>query len=192
MHSLVCAAGGVFPHHASASSAGPAAATGTHPTPTLFKLPVACKVPYHPLPLALGVARYPPYPCQLCWRYGSPGASAQAWREHNSAARGSRRARSAETRPSLSAVPPEGPTSIASRVEELASFGETSSVSECTRHSPVSMCNGCDSGLLVVPDTCVAGRDASQVVCTQRVPRSFFVTSYRVSVCHTPKRVAFS
>ena len=41
-------------------------------------------IPYHPLPLAPGVARYPPYPYQLCWRYGSRGASAQAWREHNS------------------------------------------------------------------------------------------------------------
>ena len=29
-------------------------------------------------------------------------------------------------------------------------------VSECTWHSPVSMCPRCDSGLLVAPDTCVA------------------------------------
>ena len=36
-----------------------------------------------PLPLAPGVSRYPPYPCQLSWRYGSPGASAQRQQQLN-------------------------------------------------------------------------------------------------------------
>ena len=62
MHSLVCAAGGVFPHHASASSASPAAATGTHPTPTLLRSPLACKVPYHPLPPHKSVYMHLPTP----------------------------------------------------------------------------------------------------------------------------------
>ena len=40
-------------------------------------------IPYHPLPLALGVAGYPPYPCHrvLALLDGSSGAPAQAWRE---------------------------------------------------------------------------------------------------------------
>ena len=44
----------------------------------------------------------------------------------------------------------------------------------------------CDSGQLsVARDTC------RMSVCTQRVPPSFFVTSYSDSVCLTPKCVAF-
>ena len=62
MHSLVCAAGGVFPHHASASSASPPTATGTHPTPTLLRSPLPCKVPYHPLPPRASVYTHLPTP----------------------------------------------------------------------------------------------------------------------------------
>ena len=62
MQSLVCAAGGNSPHHTSASSASPATAASTHPTPTLFKLPVACKVPYHPLPPRASVYIHLPTP----------------------------------------------------------------------------------------------------------------------------------
>ena len=62
MQSLVCATGGNSPHHTSASSASPATAASTHPTPTLFKLPVACKVPYHPLPPRASVYIHLPTP----------------------------------------------------------------------------------------------------------------------------------
>ena len=51
-----------IPHHTSASSASPATAASTHPTPTLFKLPVACKVPYHPLPPRASVYIHLPTP----------------------------------------------------------------------------------------------------------------------------------
>ena len=40
-------------------------------------------IPYHPLPLALGVSRYPPYPpasrCWPCWRCSSPSVAARWW-----------------------------------------------------------------------------------------------------------------
>ena len=38
-------------------------------------------IPYHPYPLPRAWPGTRPTPATGCWRYGSPGASAQAWRE---------------------------------------------------------------------------------------------------------------